>query len=25
LMLTRRGLLPSVNITADFLVEKLKT
>lgn len=24
LMLTRRGLLPSVNITADFLVEKLK-
>ncbi|WP_223239983.1 hypothetical protein, partial [Acinetobacter baumannii] len=23
--LTRRGLLPSVNITADFLVEKLKT
>lgn len=25
LMLTRRGLLPSVNITAEFLVEKLKT
>ena len=24
LMLTRRGLLPSVSITADFLVEKLK-
>ncbi|QER38711.1 LysR family transcriptional regulator [Acinetobacter suaedae] len=24
LMLTRRGLLPSVNITADFLVEKMK-